>query len=174
MTTMKAVRIHTYVGLQVLSYEDAPRPEAGEGEILIRAHAAGTNPVDWKIREGYRRETLGYQLSLILGWDVSGTVEEIGAGVSRFMVGDGVYARPDLGRNGAYAEYIAVRASEAARKPESLDFTQAAAVPLAALTAWQSLFGTAGLEVGQTALIHDAAGRRRQLCRAICSLEGRG
>ena len=158
MKTMKAVRIHTYGGPEVLKYEEAPCPKPGPGELLIRVHAAGVNPVDWKIREGYFKQRLNYSLPLILGWDLSGVVETTGPGVTRLKVGDEAYSRPDIARDGAYAEYIAVRETEVALKPKSIDHIHAAAIPLAALTAWQSLFDTAGLSAGQTVLIHAAAG----------------
>ncbi len=158
MATMKAVRIHQYGGPEVLKYEDAPRPQPGPGEVLIRVHATSVNPVDWKVREGHLREMMKYTLPLIPGWDVSGVVESIGAGVMRLKTGDEVYGRPDISRNGAYAEYIAVRESEVALKPKSLDHAHAAAIPLAALTAWQALFDAAKLAAGQTVLIHGAAG----------------
>jgi NADPH:quinone reductase-like Zn-dependent oxidoreductase len=164
MSTMKAVRIHEYGGPEVLRYEDAPRPEQATGEVLVRVHAAGVNPVDWKVREGHLRQMVAYPLPMIPGWDLSGTVERVGAGVAGFAPGDEVYARPDIARNGAYAQYITVRAKELARKPRSLDHVHASAVPLAALTAWQALFEapapytSIGLEKGQTVLIHAGAG----------------
>jgi len=158
MQTMKAVRIHQYGGPEVLQFEDAPRPQPAAGELLIRAHAAAVNPVDWKIREGYAKERIGHSLPLILGWDVSGTVEVIGPGVTRFQKGDEVFTRPDIARNGAYAEHIVVRESEVAFKPKSIDHIRAAAIPLAALTAWQALFDTGHLSAGQKVLIHAASG----------------
>jgi NADPH:quinone reductase-like Zn-dependent oxidoreductase len=158
MATMKAVRIHEYGGPEVLRYEDAPRPEPGEGDVLVRVHAAGVNPVDWKIRDGRSRQRLPYALPLILGWDFSGVVELVGPGATSFAAGDEVYARPDILRNGAYAEYIAVREKEIAKKPGSIDHIHAAAVPLAALTAWQSLILAGRLEKGQTVLVHGGAG----------------
>lgn len=158
MQMMKAVRIHAYGGPDVLTYEDVPRPQPADDELLIRIYAAAVNPVDWKVREGYLKEMLGHRLPLIPGWDVSGVVTEIGAQVSRFKVGDEIYSRPDIKRDGAYAEYIVIRESEAAFKPKSLDHVQAAAIPLAALTAWQSLLDAAGLAEGQRVLIHAAAG----------------
>jgi NADPH:quinone reductase-like Zn-dependent oxidoreductase len=155
--TMKAVRMHDYGGPEVLRYEDSPRPELGEGDVLVKVHAAGVNPVDWKIRGGYARAFRDYPLPLILGWDFSGVVEELGPGVTGWNPGDEVYARPDIGRPGAYAEYIAVRASEIQRKPKNLDHVHSAAIPLAALTAWQAI--SAGqLQAGQKILIHAAAG----------------
>lgn len=155
---MKAVRIHEYGGTEVLRYEDAPRPEPAEGEVLVRVHAAGVNPVDWKARAGYLREMMKYPLPLIPGWDFSGTIEALAPGAGNWRTGVEVYARPDLSRNGAYAEIIAVRASEIAAKPKSLDHIQAAAIPLAALTAWQALFDAARLAQGHKVLIHAAAG----------------
>lgn len=158
MQTMKAVRFHAYGGPEVLTHEDVLRPQPAAGELLVRVHAAAVNPVDWKVREGYLKEMLGHTLPLIPGWDVSGMVTEIGAQVNRFKVGDEIYSRPDIKRDGAYAEYIVIRESEAAFKPKSLDHVQAAAIPLAALTAWQSLLEAAGLAKGQRVLIHAAAG----------------
>lgn len=162
--TMKAVQIHEYGGPEVLRYEDAPLPEPGEGEVLVRVHAAGVNPVDWKVRQGLLRTAIRYELPLIPGWDVSGTVEAVGNGNGSFRVGDDVYGRPDITRNGAYAEYVVVRARELAKKPRLLGHVHAAAVPLAALAAWQVLFeapapySSIGLKKGQTILIHGAAG----------------
>jgi NADPH:quinone reductase-like Zn-dependent oxidoreductase len=157
-TTMKAVRIHGYGGPEMLKYEDAPRPRPRAGEVLVRVHASGVNPVDWKIRQGYAKDRLHHTLPLVLGWDFSGIVEETGPDVTRLKKGDPVYSRPDIARNGAYAQYIVARESEVALKPGTIDHIHAAAIPLAALTAWQSLFDMAGLTAGQTVLIHAAAG----------------
>ncbi len=155
MPDMKAVRIHAYGDPKVLKYEEAPRPTPQDGEILLRVHAAGVNPVDWKIREGYLKDAFPAQFPLVLGFDVAGTVEAVGAGVTEFAPGDAVYA--DV-RSGGYAEYVISPAKVAARKPQALDFVQAASLPVAALTAWQALFDHAHLEVGQTVLIHAASG----------------
>src|SRR2546423_11594448 len=156
--TMKAIRIHNYGGPEVLHYEDSPRPEPQAGEVVVRVHAAGVNPIDWKVREGHMKNFWPYKFPLILGWDLSGVVEELGKGVLRFKIGDEVYSLPDPTRNGAYAEYIVVREPELALKPNSLHHIRAAAVPLAALTAWQSLFDTAQLQPGQRVLIHAGSG----------------
>lgn len=158
MTTMKAVAMHAYGGPEVLKYEDAARPDPATGEVLVRVHAAAVNPVDWKVRAGHLRGFLNYSLPLIPGWDLSGVVEATGAGVTDWKQDDAVYARPDLRRNGAYAEYVAVRASELGHKPRSIDHVQASAIPLACLTAWQALFDAGGLKAGQRVLIHAAAG----------------
>jgi NADPH:quinone reductase-like Zn-dependent oxidoreductase len=155
MTTMKAVSIHRFGGPDALSYEDAPRPEPAADELLVRVYAAGVNPVDWKIREGSFRA--GVQLPLIPGRDIAGVVEEIGSSVTGFAVGDAIYAF-GASKSGGYAEYAVVNQNEAAQKPKSLPYVQAAAVPLAATTAWQGLFDNGGLKQGQTVLIHGAAG----------------
>jgi NADPH:quinone reductase-like Zn-dependent oxidoreductase len=155
---MKAVRIHDYGGPEVLKYEDAPRPKPQAGEVLVRVHAAGVNPIDWKVREGHMKDFWPHEFPLILGWDLSGVVEQVGPRISHFKKGDGVYSLPDPTRNGAYADYIVVRESELALKPNSLHHIRAAAVPLAALTAWQSLFDTAQLQPGQRVLIHAGSG----------------
>ncbi|NEQ24565.1 MAG: NADP-dependent oxidoreductase [Microcoleus sp. SIO2G3] len=155
---MKAVRIHSYGGAEVLTYEDAPQPNMTVDDVLVRVYAAAINGIDWKIRQGYFQQRLPHQLPLILGWDVSGVVEAVGANVTNFQVGDPVYGMADFVRDGAFAEYIAVRAAIVTAKPESLDYVQAASVPIAALTAWQSLFEAGGLSEGQRVLIHGAAG----------------
>src|SRR5438128_3442006 len=156
--TMKAIRIHNYGGPEVLNYEDAPRPQPQAGEVLVRVHAAGVNPIDWKVREGHAKDFLPHKFPLILGWDLSGVVEELGKGVSRFKIGAEVYSCPDPTRDGAYADYIVVRESQLALKPKSLHHIRAATVPLAALTAWQSLFDAAQLQPGQRVLIHAGSG----------------
>jgi len=158
MATMKAVRVHEYGGPEVLRYEDAPRPQAGSGEVLIRVHASGVNPVDWKVRQGFAKERLKYNMPFIPGWDVSGVIEAVGPGAARLKPGDEVYSRPDISRDGSYAEYMVVKESEVALKPGSIDHVNAAAIPLAGLTAWQALFDAAKLAAGQTLLIHGAAG----------------
>ena len=161
---MKAVRLHDYGGPEVLHYEDAPIPEPESGDVLIRVHATSVNPVDWKIREGHVREHIRYKLPLTLGWDVSGVVERAGANAERFAIGASVYGRPDITRDGAYAQYVVVREAELASKPATLDHTHAAAVPFAGLTAWQTLFeaptpmSDVALQPGQRLLIHGAAG----------------
>src|ERR1700740_1256742 len=155
---MKAVRIHKYGGSDVLKYEEAPRPKPQAGEVLVRVHAAGVNPIDWKVREGEMKDLWPHKFPLVLGWDLSGVVEALGKGVSQFKIGDEVYSLPDPTRNGAYADYIVVREPELALKPNSLYHIRAAAVPLAALTAWQSLFDTAQLQPGQRVVIHAGSG----------------
>jgi NADPH:quinone reductase-like Zn-dependent oxidoreductase len=172
MDTMKAVRVHEYGGPEVMKYEDAPRPQPAAGEVLIRVHAAGINPVDRAVRQGYFKERMPYKLPMIPGWDVAGVVEAAGAGASRLKPGDQVYGRTDLARDGSYAEYMVARESEIALKPKSIDFVTAAAIPLAALTAWQALFDNAKLAAGQTVLIHGAAGGVGHFAVQLAKIKG--
>ena len=155
---MRAVRIHRYGGLDQLELETIETPTPGAGEVLVKVHAAAINPVDWKIREGYLAEMLPHSLPLTLGWDFSGEVAALGEGVEHWRVGDAVYARPDISKNGSYADYIVVSASEIAAKPKTLDWQHAAAVPLATLTAWQVLFDAAHIKEGDRVLIQAGAG----------------
>ncbi len=154
---MKAVRIHEFGGIDVLRVEDISQPKPGEGEVLVFVHAASVNPVDYKIREGRYPAVKADQLPVVLGRDVAGVVTEVGAGGGRFKPGDEVFAMlpPD---RGGYAEWVTLPADLCAAKPASLDFVQAASVPLAALTAWQGLFDHGHLEAGQRVLIHGASG----------------
>jgi NADPH:quinone reductase-like Zn-dependent oxidoreductase len=156
---MKAIRIHNHGGPEVLLYEKAPRPQVREGEVLIRVHAAGVNRLDCKVRAGELKGVIQHKLPLILGWDVSGVVEEVGAGVSQFKTGDEVFAMADPTRNGGYADYIAVREAALALKPESLYHVRAAAVPVSALTAWRALFDLGQLQARQRILIQGGSGR---------------
>ena len=149
---MKAVRIHAFGGPEVLQFEDAPRPVAGAGEVLIRIHASAVNPADWKFRNGlFGKDS---PLPLTLGFDFSGVVEVLGEGVTRWKTGDEVYGYG----LGAYAEYIAVRETLVAAKPKTVDHIHAAAIASARLAAWKALFEAGGLHPGQTVLIHGATG----------------
>ena len=157
--TMKAATIHAFGGAEVLKLEDVVRPTPAKGEVLVKLRAAGINPIDYKTREGAgaNRRWKETVFPVILGWDLSGVVEY--SNDPAWKSGDEVYALasyPQLGR--AYAEYAAVPAAHLAAKPRSLDHVHAAAVPLAALTAWQAIFEKSGLSAGQTILIHAAAG----------------
>ncbi len=158
MSNMKAVRIHGYGGSDVLTYEDAPRPTPAEGEVLVRVACSSVNPFDCALRAGYLASYFNHTLPLIPGTDVSGTIEEVGRGVTSFKPGDKVYGRAGVTRDGSYADFVALPASDIAHKPESLDHIHSAALPHVTLTAWQGLFEMAGLKKGQTVLIHAAAG----------------
>jgi NADPH:quinone reductase-like Zn-dependent oxidoreductase len=153
---MKAVVLHEYGGSELLKYEDAPRPEPKENEILVRVIACGVNPADPLVISGRLAKEFGTQLPLIPGYDAAGVVEKLGAKVTRLKVGDAVYGYALFG--GGWAEYAVLAENEAALKPKSLSFVDAAAVPLAALTAWQALLDVAKLAAGQTVLIHGGSG----------------
>jgi len=154
---MKAVEIHQTGGPEELKYEDAPKPKINPDDVLVRVYASGVNPVDWKMRKGGHGGGKG-SFPRILGWDFSGVIEQTGTRVKDWKAGDEVYGRPDLHRNGTYAEYVAVRANEISRKPASIDHKAASGVALAGLTAWQGLFQHGGLRPGQRVLIHGASG----------------
>src|SRR3954453_21297341 len=150
---MKAVQIHAYGGPEVLQLEEVPRPEPKANEVLVKVHAAGVNPVDWKIREGY----LSTPLPMIMGIDFSGIVNAVGGAVTKFRVGDEVFGQV-ADESGSYAEYALAVESDITRKPKGLTDVVAAALPVAGLVPWQALFDTAKLAAGQKVLIHGAAG----------------
>ncbi|MEU6541456.1 NADP-dependent oxidoreductase [Streptomyces sp. NPDC047000] len=157
--TMRAVTQRTFGGPEVLEVSEAPRPVPQPTEVLVRVRAAGVNPVDWKTREGTGMAHVLGEPPFVLGWDVAGVVEELGWGVSTLAVGDEVYGMPWFPRAaGGYGEYVTAPARQFSRKPASVTMEQAAAVPLAALTAWQALFDTAQVTAGQRVLITAAAG----------------
>ncbi|GAA1676779.1 NADP-dependent oxidoreductase [Kribbella yunnanensis] len=140
-------------GPEVLQLQEVPRPVPSETEVLVRVHAAGVNPADWKTRAG------DGTFPAILGWDVAGVIEEVGFGVTWLRPGDEVLGMPKFPElPGAYAEYVVAQSRQFVRKPEALTFEQAAGLPLAALTAWQGLVDTADLQAGQRVLVHAAAG----------------
>ena len=172
MDMMNAVRLHGYGGPEMLIFEEAPRPAPGEGEILIRVHAASVNPFDAAVRAGYMVDFFSHELPLILGTDASGVVEEVGPGVQTFAPGDDVYARAGVHRDGSYAEYVVVAAADAAIKPQTLDFIHAAAIPHVVLTAWQGLYEAGDLAEGQTVLIHGAAGGVGHVAVQLAKLRG--
>jgi NADPH:quinone reductase-like Zn-dependent oxidoreductase len=161
LRNMKAIQIHQYGGPEVLNLEEIPRPEPAAGELLVRVLAAGVNPVDWKTcaGRGLAKRYGEEHFPLIVGWDVSGIVEEVGSNVTGFEVGDAVFGMPRFpGIAAAYANYVTAPAEEVVFKPDNITHIQAAALPLVSLTAWQALFDAAALEEGQRILIHAAAG----------------
>lgn len=156
---MAAVRVHEYGDADVLNVETVPCPRPADDEVLVRIGAAGVNPIDWMVREGYADDALDPSLPYIPGWDLSGTVIATGEAVTAFSPGDSVFGlvgMPDPGNT--YAEYAAVPAAHVIRKPDRLDHTTAAGVPMVGLTAWRALFEAGGLESDQRVLVHAAAG----------------
>lgn len=157
--TMRAVVQQRFGGADELALADIPRPTPLPTEVLVRVHAAGVNPVDWKTRAGYGMAGVLGEPPFVLGWDVAGVVEEVGFGVNTLAVGDRVYGMPWFPREaGGYAEYVTAPARQFAKLPDSVSDTVAAAVPLAALTAWQALVDTAHVRAGDRVLITAAAG----------------
>jgi NADPH:quinone reductase-like Zn-dependent oxidoreductase len=155
---MKAIRLHRQGGPEQLVYEDAPMPELGAGDALVRVHATGITPAELTWAETYRNCDGSERLPSIPGHEVSGVVESVADGVGDVTAGDEVYALTSFCRDGAAAEYVAVCAADLAPKPKTLDHAQAASVPLSALTVWQAFFDHAHLASGQRVLIHGAAG----------------
>jgi NADPH2:quinone reductase len=157
---MRAIAITEFGGPEKLQPLDLPRPRPAKGEVLVRVVAAGVNPIDWKIREGLLREALPHAFPLVPGFDVTGVVEEFGEGASRFRKGDRVWAcawKPRV-QWGTYAEYVAVPEAAAALMPSKLLFEEAAAFPLAALTAYQALTERSPKLDGASVLVLGASG----------------
>src|SRR5213596_4352007 len=153
---MKAVVAHEYGGPEVLKFEEVSRPEPKENEALVRVIASGVNPADPLTLSGKYAREFGTHLPLIPGYDIAGIVEKTGANITKLKIGEAVYGYPTFG--GGWADYVTVKEYEVAAKPKSLNFVEAAAVPMGALTAWQALVDTAHLHPGQTILIHGGSG----------------
>jgi len=154
--TMQAIVAHEYGGPEVLKLEDVPVPEPKENEILVRVIASGVNPADPLILNGKFAKEFGTHLPLILGYDMAGVVVKTGAKVTKLKIGDPVYAYLLWG--GGWAQYCISNESESAIKPKLLNFVDASAVPLAALTAWQALIDVGKIDKSQTVLIHGGSG----------------
>ncbi|GJF30461.1 NADPH:quinone reductase [Kitasatospora sp. NE20-6] len=168
---MRTIDQQSYGEPGVLRITEAERPEPRVTEVLVRVRAAGVNPVDTYTRSG-AFPLLG-EPPFVLGWDVSGVVEQVAPGVNRFAVGDEVYGMPHFPRPaGGYAEYVTAPARQLARKPKGLDHAQAAALPMAGLTAWQALVDAAGLQAGQRVLVHGGAGGVGHLAVQIARARG--
>jgi NADPH:quinone reductase-like Zn-dependent oxidoreductase len=157
---MRAIAIENFGGREVIKKMDLPRPKPRHDEVLVQIKAAGVNPVDWKIREGLLQGRLPHQFPIILGWDAAGVVQEVGTEIKNFKIGDEVFAycRKDRIHDGAYAEYIVLTPNHLSLRPKNLSWEEAAAVPLAALTAYQVLFESLMLKKNERILIHAGAG----------------
>jgi NADPH:quinone reductase-like Zn-dependent oxidoreductase len=167
---MRAIRQETVGGPEVLDLVTVPRPEPSPTEVLVKVAATGVNPVDWKTRSS--GGALGSP-PFTVGWDVAGVVEELGFGVTRFAVGDRVFGMPRFPREaGAYAEFVTSPSRQLARIPERLSDVEAAALPLASLTAWQALVETAEVRAGDRVLIHAAGGGVGHLAVQIAKSRG--
>lgn len=170
--TMKAIVAHEYGGPEVLKYEDVPRPEPKEDEMLIKVLAAGVNSFDGVLRSGKYAKAFGTQLPWHPGYDVAGIVEKVGGKVTKFKVGDAVFAFIAISKGGGYAEYALAKETDAALKPATISFAEAAGVPSVALTAWQALVDKANVLSGQTVLIHGASGGVGMFAIPIVKIHG--
>ncbi len=155
---MKAAVIDAFGSLSGLEVRDVPKPEITPEQILVKVAAASVNPIDWKIREGLMAARYGEAFPMVLGFDASGIVAEVGAAVSGFAVGDEVYARSDNGAGNCYAEYVALNPATVARKPPELSHCEAAAMPLAALTPLYGLRDCGKIMPGDRVLLVGASG----------------
>lgn len=157
MNTVKALVIDKY-GKAPMRLTEIPTPEITDYEVLTEIHAASINPIDFKIRDGKVKMLLKYEMPLILGNDFSGVVMKVGQKVTRFKVGDEIYARPRKSKIGTFAEYISVHEDDIALKPKNLSFEEAASIPLVGLTSYQALHDIMHLQKGQKILIHAGSG----------------
>jgi NADPH:quinone reductase len=166
---MRAVVIHEFGGPEVLRLEDRPQPALRETDVLVQVQATSVNPVDTKAR---RNSSAERKLPLILGYDVSGIVVACGRQVTQWKIGDAIFAAPNLFRDGANAEFVAIDARSAARKPATADHALAASLPLVSQTAWEALHLRARIQPGQTVLIHAGAGGVGHIAVQLAKLHG--
>ncbi len=155
---MKAVTINRYGSIDVLEYSEIEKPQITPNQLLVKIQATSINPVDWKIRQGQLQLLSGFNFPIVLGCDLSGVVLEVGEKVENFEPGDEIYTFINPLVGGAYAEYIAIPANTAALKPKNMNYSQAAAVPVAGLTAFQALLDLGQIRPGQKVLINGASG----------------
>lgn len=158
---MKAEQLRMYGGSDVLEINDqASMPEVSAGKILVEVHAAGVNPMDWKISEGYLKQFTSLQLPITIGGDFSGVIMEIGEGVSGYKKGDEIYGHTNIlkGDSGSFAEYLTVDATETALKPTNINHVKAACLPLSAVSAWEAIVENIKIKKGQKILIHGGVG----------------
>jgi NADPH:quinone reductase-like Zn-dependent oxidoreductase len=171
--TMKAIVAHEYGGPEVLKLEDVPVPTPQENEILVKVFAAGVNSFDGALRSGaFAKKPNGTQLPWHPGYDIAGVVEKVGGKVTKFKAGDPVFAFITILKGGGYAEYAIAKEKDAAPKPATISFVEAAGVPSVALTAWQAIVDKANLQSGQTVLIHGASGGVGMFAIPIAKIRG--
>jgi NADPH:quinone reductase-like Zn-dependent oxidoreductase len=170
--TMKAIVAHEYGGPEVLKLEDVPVPTPKEDEMLIKVFAAGVNSFDGTLRSGKYAKPSGTQLPWHPGYDIAGVVEKVGGKVTKFKVGDPIYAMINILKGGGYAEYAVAKETDAALKPATLNFVEAAGAPSVALTAWQAMVDKANVQSGQTVLIHGGSGGVGMFAIPIAKIRG--
>ncbi|WP_438348481.1 NADP-dependent oxidoreductase [Paenibacillus sp. FA6] len=155
---MIGIGIEQYGDEQQLRTINIPTEQVGPGDVLISIKASGVNPVDWKVREGFLKNDFPYELPLILGWDAAGTVTAVGSNVKEFQAGDNVYFRPEMEKQGTYADEIVVPANLVAPMPGGLTYVEAASLPLVGLTVWQALVEVGNVQPGDHVLILAGSG----------------
>ncbi|MFD2630210.1 NADP-dependent oxidoreductase [Oceanobacillus kapialis] len=155
---MKAIVIHEYGSADKLQEETFPIPTPDDNQVLVELHATSINPIDWKLREGGLKDALPFEFPITLGWDAAGVISKAGKNVTKFKEGDRVFARPATTRNGTYAEYTLIEEDLLAKIPDNITFEEAAAVPLAGLTAWQCLVDFGQIKKGDKVLVHAGSG----------------
>lgn len=155
---MKGIGIEQYGDEKKLKLVNVPTEPVGPNDLLISIKASGVNPVDWKVREGHLKESFPYELPLILGWDAAGIVTAVGSNVKEFQVGDNVFFRPEMEKQGTYADEIVVAANLVAPMPRGLTYTEAASLPLVGLTVWQALVEVGNIQAGDVVLILAGSG----------------
>ncbi|MDN7144942.1 NADP-dependent oxidoreductase [Liquorilactobacillus mali] len=158
---MKAIAIKEYGDIDNLQEIELKIPEIAEDEVLVENYATSINPIDWKARLGYLKGMYPWKFPVVLGWDTAGIITQVGAKVANFKIGDKVFARPDIyndGKKGTYAQYVAVKEDKLALKPDEITFEEAAAVPLAGLTALQVIVDRLKVKKGDKVLIQGGAG----------------
>jgi NADPH:quinone reductase-like Zn-dependent oxidoreductase len=170
--TMKALRIHNYGNASEMKVEEIEKPSISPNEVLVKVYASAINPLDWKIRNGDLKSLISVNFPLTLGWDFSGVVVERGKEVSEFNLGDKVYSRPEVSKNGSHAEYVAIKSEELALMPVNITFREAATLPIAGITAYQALYDMAGVKPNQKVLIHAGAGSLGCIAIQLAKIKG--
>lgn len=155
---MRAIQIDKYGSADVLNIKDIPKPSLKDNEILVAVQYSGVNPIDLKFRSGFMQQGIPKTFPFIPGWELAGIVDQVGLSVTRIKKGDEVYSMPNFQQGGSYAEFISINENEVALKPESISFTQAAAIPMVAGAAYTCLVKVGKITAGQKILIHGAAG----------------
>ena len=169
---MQAIRIHAYGDASQMLLEEAPVPTCGPNDVLVRVVAAGINPIDWKIRNGEVAQMIPKTFPFTLGSDAAGVVTAIGGAVTDFSVGDEVFFYAEFARGGTYADYVVVDAAQVARKPRTVSFSTAAALPTPGLAAWTAVIDTAQVAHGMRVLIHGGAGALGSVAVQLAKAQG--
>ncbi|GMA47775.1 NADP-dependent oxidoreductase [Tetragenococcus muriaticus] len=168
----RAVVINQYGGKDQLKESTVSLPKLEENQVLVSVQATSINPIDWKLREGYLQQKYPWDFPIVLGWDVAGVIVDVGQEVTNWQVGDKVFARPQTTRFGTYADYTIVNENLLVSIPDNTSYKEAAAVPLAGLTAYQVLFDHGELEAGQKVLIHAGSGGVGTFAIQLAKLQG--